>query len=702
MTQVQVIHTKTRPARIAICVSPHASNRVIRRAFRLLGGRWGGVHDLLVIVDKQGRLDQFFGSSLRLADPDFILPIDRNLDSVNWGHVLEKLRLQPFDVVRFRERMELRVPWSPLFVERPSRPGRRGAVIDVDDQALTWRDAARFGLPFSKTRARRRSKDNPEAERPVERGAMGLTAQSTAWRWAIFGDPGQLDLAARFWCLRALGGSPRWFSLRRLDRPRPPILSRQAFLFAPEATDEAVALAAERWTSGARLFKPAPDDPSDVLDGPADYYFGTKIDAIEAFNQELRTSLPAPPVLGEPLRRDLMGVTEYHLLSPDPEDPDGIVLARDARSRALVNRHGKAKYQGRITLHGFAEVRPIVEPALAVLPEIKYEAAVAAPLEEAGYLVRRSDKGLYQQRSLALAGGLKFLAWALRQPESADLLALFHEYHRSGTPPPSYRRAITYEDLLERLFNHLRQRRKRLRPQLRESAEQWLSWWVNELLEKRLLTAGYVLPCPTCALREFYRAESVGQTFECQRCGDRASVRSPLARSFRLNEAFYQLQVHDGEVVTLLLASLREASKASFLYLPEAELTKQGQTREADALALVDGDLVLAEAKSNDSLSTREVDWYRYAAQRTKARRLLFATTSQNRPLCKALDCDKCALTGAHHRDYAWNEATKARLEDARKRLSTHGIEVETVCYHSLVVEQGIADGELSRFERRQ
>ncbi len=597
--------------------------------------------------------------------------------------------------------MELRPPWSAHFAERPSRSGRRGAIIDVDDQALNWRAAARYGLPASNTQARRKSREDPDAEAPVRRGTLGLTAQSAAHRWALFGDRNQLDLAARYWCLRALGGLPRWYSLGRLDNDRPPPFSRNAFLLAPTALPEDITSAAQRWSNNVRQFESAPADPSEVLDPPADYYFGAKIDAIEGFNHQLHTSLPAPPVLGEPLRRNLRGVAEYHLMSPDPEDPDGVVLTRDARSRALVFHGGQADHRTRITLNGFAEVRPIAEPALAVLPVIKYEAAVAAPLEEAGYSVRRSDKGLYQQRSLALAGGLRFLAWALRQPESASLLTLFHQYHLSGTPPSGYRRAITYDDFRERLFAHLRKSRKRLRPQLRDQAEEWLSWWINELLEKQLLIAGYVLPCPTCALREFYRAEMVGQSFECQRCGDKAAARSPLSRSFRLNEAFYQLQTHDGEVVTLLLASLRQASKESFLYLPEAELTRQGQTKEADAIALVDGDLVLAEAKSNNSLSTKEIKWYRYAAQRTKARRLVFATANRDQPLCSSLDCDSCAEAGAHHRDHAWNDGARAEVADARKRLVAHGITVETHCYRSLVVKQGDTDSELSRFKQR-
>jgi hypothetical protein len=76
--------------------------------------------------------------------------------------------------------------------------------------------------------------------------------------------------------------------------------------------------------------------------------------------------------------------------------------------------------------------------------------------------------------------------------------------------------------------------------------------------------------------------------------------------SFSLNEAFYQFILNHGEIVTLSLAHLREAAEDSFLYLPETSLDDGTRTREIDAAALLDGRLVLVEAKSNARLTVAE------------------------------------------------------------------------------------------------
>lgn len=695
---MQVVETVVRPARLAFMVSTQASARVLRRAFRLLGGRWGGMFDVLIRMDPAQGPDVFFAAVLRLADPDFILSLDPALDGCEWSGMVEGWDIQPFDVVRFRERMERGDDWEQHFSERPSRTGRRALVVDVDHQGVTWQEAARFGLPFSDTRARRANVGDPNAEAPVRHGAFGLVAQSSARRWALFGENNDADLAARFWCLRALGATPTWRSQGQFAGRRPPRFSGGGYIYARGASAAQVTNAARRWSRSGASFEPAPEDPSDVLSPTARQYFAAKVDATTAYGRQLRTSLPAPPVLGETMRRDLLGVAEYRILSPDPGNPDGVILTRDAASRALLR--GDEGLPVRVTRGGFAEVRPIAQPALAVLPEITYSEAVSAPLEYGGYGVEPSDKGLYQQRSLQLAHGLRFLAWTVRQPASANLLTLFDEYHGAGRPSPGYRRAVTYADLESRLVSYLRRTRQSIRRTLREEAAAWLVTWINSLLERELLIGGYILACRSCALRDFYRAEQVGQDFECPRCGARAPVPAPLVRSFRLNEAFFQMRDHDGQVVTLLLAHLRDEARESFLYLPEAQLSGHGHTREADAVALVDGSLTLAEAKSNNSLSRAEVDWYRFAAGRTRARKLLLATTDRSRPMCRTLDCARCARQGKHHRDYAWDDGARARVTDTRSRLAALGVEVETACFNSLVSRHADWNEELAPFRR--
>jgi hypothetical protein len=178
-------------------------------------------------------------------------------------------------------------------------------------------------------------------------------------------------------------------------------------------------------------------------------------------------------------------------------------------------------------------------------------------------------------------------------------------------------------------------------------------------------------------------------------------VPAAAIRSFRLNEAFWQLRCHNGQVVTLVLSAMRREARRSFLYLPEIELSQAGTaTKEVDVLALVDGALMIAEAKSNATISKAELGWYRTIAARTRARRLILATSDNSRPLCRALECTACATQGGeHHRDYAWDAGTRTRIADTRAKLVNRGIEVRTLCYESLIASRADARDELSMFK---
>jgi hypothetical protein len=433
---------------------------------------------------------------------------------------------------------------------------------------------------------------------------------------------------------------------------------------------------AERWTSDQRTVNICPPNPSPLLLDTAEALFATQLLPTTEHRDFLRlaTPIPANPK-GQQLRRNYLGAAEFRIRSPDTNDPDGIILARDESSRLLVSE-GAISTRRRITRSGIAEVLDITSPQLVQLPLPSYRDAVAAPFVNVGFAVTPSDKGRYQQRTLGLARGLLFLTWVLRQPESAQLLELFFSYHlASGNPPPDYRRAVEYPELRKKLHEQLRTRRKRLRTTLVERAETWLRAWGDSLLERGLLVAGYVLACQECSERAWYSTEHVGQTFRCVRCHHQASVISTARLSFRLNEAFYQFVLHHGDVVTLTLAILRSEAEESFLYLPETTLDDGTRSREIDAAALVDGRLVLVEAKSSDGLTQAEVAWYRYLAIKTRAAALLFATKAER-----------------------WNETTENRLTILGGELAPKGIAVRSVARDDLLSGNG---GELEIFVRR-
>jgi hypothetical protein len=608
-----IVETTLRPARLALAYSPGASNRVLRRAFRLLGGRWGGRYDIILCLDPRAGLDSLNAGVLSAADPDFLLVIDPVLESFDWRGALEAADRQPFHVIRFKERMETG-GFGWLFRSQPT-PVDSGVptnrVIDVEDRALTWRRAAYAGLiPPRSTVTRLRTREGDEWVIPANRGGFGIRSIASEARWGVFGDFDDARCAALFWSLRALGARPFWRRPGSLKARKPPPSLRRTpeiLLLSPTVSDLDLQKTATRWSSSRTRVAVGPANPGPLLMETAEAHFASQAIPVAEHKGFLRLATPPPPNLrGQPLRRTLLGVAEFRVRSPDAYDPDGLILARNDRSKMLISEGSSAATRRRVTRLGIAEVLEMATPQLVQLPLPTYREAVAAPFLDVGYDVTPSDKGRFQQRTLALARGLVFLTWVVRQGESSNLLRLFFTYHLSGKAPSGYRRAVEYHELRAKLHELLRSRRGKLRRPLLDRAESWLKNWSESLLERGLLVAGYVLACNACSARAWYRADSVGQQFRCGRCGQGAALSPTVQLSFSLNEAFYQFILNHGEIVTLSLAHLREAAEDSFLYLPETSLDDGTRTREIDAAALLDGRLVLVEAKSNARLTVAE------------------------------------------------------------------------------------------------
>ena len=153
-------------------------------------------------------------------------------------------------------------------------------------------------------------------------------------------------------------------------------------------------------------------------------------------------------------------------------------------------------------------------------------------------------------------------------------------------------------------------------------------------------------------------------------------VPADAERRLRLGELFDMLRRQHGDVVTLVLAWLRQEAEESLLYLPEVDLFRDGtQVVEADFAALVDGRLAVGEAKSARSITKKEIDKQADAAQRAGASRLIFATLDDD-PDCGTPDCAGCAEDGKQHPDHAWNVGTREHIRDVREGFRSRGIAV--------------------------
>lgn len=598
--------------------------------------------------------------------------------------------------------MDENVAFAWLFRESPTVVTNEDAeegVLDADRSGIHWRRATVLGLPSRRTRFDRvRYRPSPvrEALAPLARSATLLSSPTLDYVWAFFGLATDIRLATEYWTARALGMRVAWRPTNELRAPELPAFLRRASraylkTTAPKLRDLAQE-AADRWTSETRPVSAWPFDAGDAFSSSGAPVFAQQIIPVVPHGRRLRFPTPPPPVTPQ-LATVIDGIAVHRVLSPDAADPDGVVLGRDVESRSLV-QPGAASGR-RVTRNGFAERTNLASPVLIDLPLVHYEDAVAAPLRAAGYAASHSDKGRYHQRTLQLSGGLLFLNWVLTHPLSSRLLDLFFE--RPQGTPVTYRRAVRFTDLQARAYEVVHPGGGRLRAERRQSAESWLQSWSDDSLRRELLLAGYLLDCSHCSARLWYRSDLITQTFRCTRCDATSVVPATASRTFRLNEAFFSFRDQGGHVVTLALARLRRAAVYSFLYFPETIVTRRGGSREIDAAALLDGRLALVEAKTNNSVTRSEVEFYCDLARRTSAARLIFATTSTARGDCGA---DNCPCHGQGHRDHAWDDGSRDRIAQARADLSPRGISVDTWCYTDLVTEA--APPILSSYARRR
>lgn len=163
---------------------------------------------------------------------------------------------------------------------------------------------------------------------------------------------------------------------------------------------------------------------------------------------------------------------------------------------------------------------------------------------------------------------------------------------------------------------------------------------LDHLLERGILTRGLVLKCSRCRKTSFHRLDDLGPGFDCPRCSFAQRLDSATwwhtppdepTWFYRLDELAYQALRHNVRVPALALAALgADGHQARHLWSIELMLEGKRQV-ELDFVALVDGHLIVGEAKSNPSLSpkeaAKEVGKLLRGARLIQADVVVFATT---------------------------------------------------------------------------
>jgi hypothetical protein len=257
-----------------------------------------------------------------------------------------------------------------------------------------------------------------------------------------------------------------------------------------------------------------------------------------------------------------------------------------------------------------------------------------------------SQAGRFSRGALDLWGGLAPIANDLADHRRNALFEAYRKDTPSGKDPGVYldvprRRYLSFWDARRSCgFN-------------REEMGSIL----DEYVQRGILTRGLCLKCPRCSFAAWYAVEEIDQRFRCSRCRDESWITRQAWRNpseplwfFALDEIVFQAIDHNARAPLLALESIRRQSR-SFIFAPEMEVFDDSALlAEIDILCLVEGTIVIGEAKTVDQLGRSE------AEERASLRKLL--------KVAEAISAHELVMATTQN---SWSDRTTRILQEATK-----------------------------------
>jgi len=253
---------------------------------------------------------------------------------------------------------------------------------------------------------------------------------------------------------------------------------------------------------------------------------------------------------------------------------------------------------------------------LLVRPRLRFPDAATVfrhLFERAGYEIDESAAGRYRRLATELWGGFDEIHNDWADDSTRALLESWISTDSSGVRPGIWdgaRRYLSFNDVAD----------------ASEINTDNLRSLFDGYLTRGILSRGLVLKCSHCLNTTWYRLNDLSHSFKCSRCRQRATI-SEVSWSadhgkgdpapeptfyYSMAEVVYQALRHDADVPIRAIGELRSRPTESVQQATDSIVSKAGQRFELDLLALVDGRIVIGEAKKGnrlESTATRERRW---------------------------------------------------------------------------------------------
>jgi hypothetical protein len=267
-----------------------------------------------------------------------------------------------------------------------------------------------------------------------------------------------------------------------------------------------------------------------------------------------------------------------------------------------------------------------------------------------------SDKGVYAQDATEKFGEIGKIAEFLRSKHGQAFSTAYRD--KTKSIPGEYTKGCM---LAGRRYHDLRSLSAAMNdPAAAESL-------LDRLSLLGILHRGYALKCGICRYADWHPFRDLTDSFTCRRCRSEQIFTKKNWLDPEQPQVYYQLDEltylgleHDMQVPLLTLDRLRRTVRRSFLFTHELEYRSPDSTErpiEADINCVIDGDLAIGEAKSEDHLGKSEkeenelISRYVELGKKLCAHSLVFATAKE-----------------------AWRQATLGRI---RKLVGTDRFEIK-------------------------